>query len=151
MPQIDVIKLCKYFEKSDIAKIEYSIDNEKIVLEKKSETVVTAPPMMPMMPMMQSCNTAPESVSAAKEEVGNNYAKVKSPIVGVFYTAPAPGEKPFVTVGDTVKKGQIMCLLEAMKMMSEVTAPVSGTVKNIMFKNEEVVGFEDVLFEVEEC
>lgn len=71
---------------------------------------------------------------------------VKSPLVGVFYAAPSPEEEAYVQVGSAVKKGQILCLVEAMKMMSEITAPRDGVVKKIFVKNQDVVGFEDSLF-----
>ena len=71
---------------------------------------------------------------------------VKAPLVGVFYSAPSPDEKPYVQVGDKVKAGQVLCLIEAMKMMSEITAPRDGVIKEIYVKNQDVVGFEEQLF-----
>ena len=71
---------------------------------------------------------------------------VKAPLVGVFYSAPSPEEKPYVQVGDSVKSGQVLCLIEAMKMMSEITAPSDGVIKEIYAKNQDVVEFEQELF-----
>ncbi len=146
MANIDVIKLAEFFEKSSIAKLSYSINDEKIVLEKYNQAA----------PVMQNIAPAPQVVSTnvvantAKIEVASDDSleKVKAPLVGVFYAAKSPGEAPFVSIGDTVKKGQILCLIEAMKMMSEITAPVDGVIKSVKFKNEDVVAFDDVLFEI---
>ena len=76
-------------------------------------------------------------------------AQVKAPWVGVFYAAPKPEEPPFVQVGQEVRKGQVLCLVEAMKMMNELTSPVDGIVRAIHGRNGELVEFDQVLFEIE--
>ncbi|NLJ78666.1 MAG: acetyl-CoA carboxylase, biotin carboxyl carrier protein [Tissierellia bacterium] len=76
--------------------------------------------------------------------------RVKSPLVGVFYEAPSPESKPFVKLGDSVDKGEVICIIEAMKMINEIKAPVSGVIKRINFKNEELVQYDDVIMEIEE-
>ncbi|MBQ7147666.1 MAG: acetyl-CoA carboxylase biotin carboxyl carrier protein [Pseudobutyrivibrio sp.] len=93
----------------------------------------------------QEANEAPlaENTSAGEKEAGE---AVKAPLVGVFYSAPSPEEKPYVQVGDKVKSGQVLCLIEAMKMMSEITAPKDGVIKEIYAKNQDVVEFEQDLF-----
>ncbi len=158
MPQIDVLKLCEYFEKSNIFKFEYSVGDEKLVLKKESTAQPVYLPAQsapfanaPQGSIPQSVQSTNSNVSTQETAQDDGTTKVKAPLVGVFYAAPSPEEKPFVMIGDSVKKGQTLCLLEAMKMMSEVTSPVDGVVKNILVNNEAVVGFEDVLFEVEEC
>ena len=75
---------------------------------------------------------------------------MKPPPVGTFYAASAPGEAPFVSVGDTVKKGQTLCVLEAMKMMSEVPAPCDCVILEILAKDGDLVGFDAPLFQVRE-
>ncbi len=141
MPQIDIMKLCDYFEKSSLTKFEYSNEKEKIVLEKQIEKTTE-------YVSVQTPQTQKQASTSLKTEVENPNTTVTAPLVGVFYAAPSPNDKPFVNVGDKVEKGQILCLLEAMKMMSEVTSPVNGVIKKINFANEDVVGFGDVLFEV---
>ena len=84
-----------------------------------------------------------ENTSAGEKVAGE---AVKAPLVGVFYSAPSPEEKPYVQVGDKVKSGQVLCLIEAMKMMSEITAPKDGVIKEIYAKNQDVVEFEQDLF-----
>lgn len=89
---------------------------------------------------------------AAADGAGEaNTEMVKAPLVGIFYEAPAPGEEPFVKEGQKVKKGDVLCVIEAMKMMNELKADVDGTVKKVDVKNGDAVEFGQVLFEVERC
>lgn len=76
--------------------------------------------------------------------------EVKSPIVGVYYKAPSPESEPFVKVGDSVEKGEIIFIIEAMKMINEIKAPVSGVINKINFENEELVQYDDVVMEIKE-
>lgn len=75
--------------------------------------------------------------------------EIKSPLVGVYYAAKDPESSPFVSVGDKVKKGDVLCILESMKMMNEVKAPFSGIIRKICCENEELIEFNQVLFVVE--
>ncbi|RLK63050.1 hypothetical protein D3H64_06325 [Atopobacter sp. AH10] len=79
-----------------------------------------------------------------------NYKEIKSPMLGIAYTRMNPDEEPLVKVGDEIKKGQVMCVIEAMKMFNEVTSEVDGVLKAINFKDEDMVEFDQTLFEVEE-
>ncbi|MFC1725539.1 acetyl-CoA carboxylase biotin carboxyl carrier protein [candidate division KSB1 bacterium] len=76
--------------------------------------------------------------------------EIKSPMVGTFYRAPAPGEKPFAEVGDTVKKGQVLCIIEAMKLMNEIESEVDGEIKDILIDNAQPVEFNQTLFIIKE-
>lgn len=76
---------------------------------------------------------------------------VKAPLVGIFYRAAAPGAKPFVEIGDTVKKGEVMCIIEAMKVMNEIKAPCDLTVTKVLGVDGELVDCGRTLFEVEKC
>ncbi len=89
--------------------------------------------------------------TAAVGEGEANTEMVKAPLVGIFYEAPAPGEEPFVKEGQKVKKGDVLCVIEAMKMMNELKADVDGTVKKVDVKDGDAVEFGQVLFEVERC
>ena len=71
---------------------------------------------------------------------------MKSPLVGTFYNAPSPDAEPYVKVGDTVKKGQVLAIVEAMKLMNEIESEFDGTVEKILVSNEEVVEFGQPLF-----
>lgn len=95
----------------------------------------TAPSAAPTLPA-----PAPAPVAAA------DGVAVKAPMLGVFYAASAPDAEPFVKVGDRVKKGDILCIIEAMKMMNEITAEADGTVAEIKAENGKIVEFGQVLF-----
>lgn len=73
---------------------------------------------------------------------------IKSPLVGTFYESSTPTGKPFVKVGDLVKKGQVVCIVEAMKIMNEITSPTDGKIDGVHFKNGDVVGYDETLFTV---
>lgn len=80
----------------------------------------------------------------------SQFTAVKAPLVGIVYLAPNPGAESFVSVGSVVKKGQVVCIIEAMKIMNEVVAPVSGTIKKINVTNEEVVEYDQPLVVIDE-
>ncbi len=103
-----------------------------------------------------------ESSIIVKEEINKNKSMeheinpllslsqtmIKSPLVGTFYASSTPQGKPFVEVGSKVKKGQVVCIIEAMKIMNEITSPFDGIIKEIMVKNGDVIGFNHVLMRV---
>jgi acetyl-CoA carboxylase biotin carboxyl carrier protein len=85
-------------------------------------------------------------LAAADEEM--ELAVVKSPIVGTFYRAPEPGAKPYAEVGDTVKKGQVLCIIEAMKLMNEINAEIDGEVVKVYVENGHAVQYGERLFAI---
>ncbi len=84
--------------------------------------------------------------SAASNEIPSNWVKVESPIVGTFYKKPGPDKDAFVTEGKTVKKGDTLCIIEAMKLMNEIEAPCAGKVEKILVQDATVVEYGEVLF-----
>ena len=78
----------------------------------------------------------------------NDIIEVKSPLVGVFYASPAPDAEPFVKVGDKVKKGDVLCIVEAMKLMNEITASHDGEIVDVCIQNGSVVEFGQTLFKL---
>lgn len=91
-------------------------------------------------------NTNTDANSATDNNTNECEKIIKAPLVGVFYEAKAPGEPPFVKAGDSVKKGQILCLLEAMKVINELGAKEEGTIKEVLVKNGDPVEFGQPLF-----
>ncbi len=85
------------------------------------------------------------------EPAESSWVEVKAPLVGVFYAAPSPEAPPFVQVGDRVEQGQVLCLVEAMKMMNQLKSPVGGIVRGIGGVDGELAEYGQVLFEVEPC
>jgi acetyl-CoA carboxylase biotin carboxyl carrier protein len=90
---------------------------------------------------------APVTVAAEPAEEPGHL--VKAPMVGTFYRAPSPGAKPFVEIGDTIKEGQPICIIEAMKIMNEIEADSTGTVKRMLCENGQAVEFGQPLFVIE--
>ena len=76
--------------------------------------------------------------------------EVKAPLVGVYYSSPSPDDQPFVKEGSKVTKGQTLCIIEAMKVMNEIKAPVDGTVRSLLVKDEDLVSFDQTLMIIEE-
>ena len=92
-----------------------------------------------------SATTTP-NVGAESKAVNENLVKVDSPIVGTFYRRPSPDADPFVREGDAVKKGQTLCIIEAMKLMNEISAPCSGRIDKVLLADGQVVEFGEVIF-----
>lgn len=93
---------------------------------------------------------SPESVENAPAEGKTAETAIEAPLVGSIYLQPAPSEPQFVTVGQTVAVGDVVCVIEAMKMMTEVKSPVAGTITEILVQNEELVEYQQPLFKVKE-
>lgn len=97
----------------------------------------------------QAVSVSPSPVAVAERPESNtDYISVKSPIVGVFYAAPAENAEPYVSIGDHVKKGQTMCIVEAMKLMNEIPAECDGVIAEICVTNGQVVEFGTELFRI---
>lgn len=140
----DVKELLKAFDESNSSYLSVEIDNTKIKLKKYCEqgpVVENATRVVEQIPPAHNSDNVDNGT-----EIQIDGEQVLAPLVGVFYAAPSPDEDAYVQVGDTVKKGQVLCLIEAMKMMSEITAPKDGVIKKIFVKNQDVVEFEQPLF-----
>ena len=127
------------FEGSSLSKLKLSTQEFTIEMER----AISAP----AAPVIPAAAAAP-AVPAAAEPEGD---AITAPMVGTFYTAPTPDQPPFVQVGDRVKKGDPLCLLEAMKMMSEVTAPCDCEITAVLKENGALVSFGDGLFGYRPC
>ncbi|MDO8502370.1 MAG: acetyl-CoA carboxylase biotin carboxyl carrier protein [Gemmatimonadaceae bacterium] len=91
----------------------------------------------------------PESPAKAAEAAKSRYLEVKSPMVGTYYAAPEPGAKPYLSVGDRISKGQILCIIEAMKIMNEIESEFDGVVKEMLAKNSHPVEYGQVLLRID--
>lgn len=91
----------------------------------------------------------PVPAHLSSEAVEDKYHKVCSPIVGTFYRASSPGAEPYVNVGDVVKKGQILCIVEAMKLMNEIESEIAGKIVEILVEDAQPVEYGEVLFKIE--
>jgi acetyl-CoA carboxylase biotin carboxyl carrier protein len=89
-----------------------------------------------------------ENINESFKENKQNYKTIKSPMVGTFYLKSLPTAEPFVRVGDKVKKGDVLCIIEAMKLMNEIESDVDGEIAEICYKDEELVEYGSVLFKI---
>jgi acetyl-CoA carboxylase biotin carboxyl carrier protein len=147
-----VKKLLEMIDASSVNSIE--ITSEKGVKIRISKSVRGAIQMAPMqMAPAQMAAPAPAAAPAAepvKQEPSKpRYLEVKSPMVGTYYSAPEPGAKPYLSVGDRISKGQILCIIEAMKIMNEIESEFDGVVKEILAQNAHPVEYGQVLFRID--
>jgi len=163
MNQEEIRDLMREFCDSPLSMLEIEDGDTHIKMKKPAGEAgkqVAVNVQMPAMPMAgfaapQASTPAPaasqeQAAAPAAEQRGlDNLIRVKAPLVGVYYEAPAPGEAPFVKVGDQVEKDQVICLIEAMKMINEIKAPKAGTIRWIAVENANTVGFGDILMEIE--
>ena len=146
-------KLMELLEESGIAEIEVKEGEESIKLSRNITSSAAPMQQMVQQPMMvpqQQSTQAASQVENKKDDSSNqNRNTVNSPMVGTFYASASPESKPFVTVGQSVKKGDTLCILEAMKMMNQVQAESDGKILEILIDNAEPVEFDQPLFVVE--
>lgn len=138
MNETDIRKYAELMKELGLSGLEITEDNKVVRLERSvpasaKEVVYSAP----------VSETAVQPVADNKD-----YISVKSPIVGVFYAAPAENADPYVVTGSSVKKGQTLCIVEAMKLMNEITADVDGVISEICVTNGQIVEYGTELFRI---
>ncbi len=146
-------KLMELLEESGIAEIEVKEGEESIKLSRNVATSSVNPQPIYQQPSPPTQQDVPQSPTEDKVEQKNTIdtdkTTINSPMVGTFYASASPESKPFVTVGKTVKKGDTLCILEAMKMMNQVQAETDGKIVEILVDNAEPVEFDQPLFVIE--
>ncbi len=148
----DIRELIRFIDKSEIKEFEYETENgERVYISKKDDTPVfaaapaTAYAQAPAAPAAPAA--APASAVESKETgLTGNQVEIKTPIVGTFYEAPSPGAEPFIKEGDTVKKGQTLCIVEAMKIMNEIEAEFDCKIVRKIGQNAKPVEYGEVIF-----
>ena len=171
MIDIDYLKqLLDIFDESSINDLKIEKDGTAIRLTKRPKTEVSeptnyhyvppsisAPVVTPLPEQAVSSNATNsnqpvvESTTSAEEATSNDqYHEIRSPIVGTFYSAPNPEADPFVEVGDDVSDGDVLCIVEAMKLMNEIESDVSGRIVKILVENAQPVEYNQVLFLIEQ-
>ena len=138
MNETDIRKYALLMKEMDLSAMEITEDNRMVRLERNSGKASGAIPSSGEV--LQPANPAP----AAEPKPSGDY--ITSPLVGVFYAAPAENAQPYVSKGDTVKKGQVLCIVEAMKMLNEIVAEEDGVINDICVTNGQVVEFGTPLF-----
>ena len=138
--------LMELIEDTEFTEIEVRDGDQSIRLSRFSKS---APAVMTAAPSAQtSANNSPASSVETFVTIPPGHV-LSSPMVGIAYAAPAPDAKPFVSLGQTVKKGQVLCIIEAMKMMNQVEADCAGIIKACLFENGQPVEFGQALFVIE--
>ena len=141
--------LAKIVKDNDLGKIKISTEDIDIVIEGKrcAPAAGIFPPVMP--PMGAVSAPAVESAPVAVESAPVSGNIITSPIIGTFYSAPSPDKAPFVKVGDTVNKGDVVCIIESMKLMNELNSEFSGKVAEIYVNNGESVEYGQKIMRIE--
>ncbi|MPM06281.1 Biotin carboxyl carrier protein of acetyl-CoA carboxylase [bioreactor metagenome] len=138
MEQKDVRRLAELMKEMDLTVLELSEGDSSLRMERPARARAGAP---------VSCEAIPESSPEEREEEKDIFT-ITSPMVGIFFSAPSPDSKPFVTVGERVRAGDVICIIEAMKMMNEITAGENGIVTEICAGNKQVVEFGHPLLRI---
>ena len=153
-----VKKLVDMIDASTVDSIEITSDKGmKIRISKSSNqraSVQLASPMQLPQMISQPATAAGDHAAGVEappraEKPKANYLEVKSPMVGTYYSAPEPGARQYIAVGDRIAKGQILCIIEAMKIMNEIESEFDGVVKEILAQNSHPVEYGQVLFRVD--
>jgi acetyl-CoA carboxylase biotin carboxyl carrier protein len=154
-----VKKLVEMLDESSVDSIEISSDKGmKIRISKTPQQrgAVQMAPQIAMPALLPGAVPVPASADAGGavevprvESAKSKYLEVKSPMVGTYYGAPEPGAKPYLAVGDRISKGQIVCIIEAMKIMNEIESEFDGVVKEILAQNAHPVEYGQVLLRID--
>lgn len=152
MDKKKLTEIIEIFKESGLGKLEISETNADktfaLKLEKNAD-VVAAVPVPAAMPAPAAARE-PAAIEAAPEDIKdyNKYRDIRSPMVGIFYASPSPDAEPFVKVGKKVKKGDTLCIIEAMKLMNDVVAEEDGEIVEVCAENGALVEFGQVLFKI---
>jgi len=156
----EIKELIKLVSETGVSEVEVERGDFKLSIKKIEEktTIVQAPQVVqahiPMMPVSQQVsNNLTERMEApvSKPEVSvvSNLVTIKSPMIGTFYNTPSPGKPVFVQIGDEIKPGKVLCIVEAMKLFNEIEAEISGTIVKVLVDNASPVEYDQPLFLVE--
>ena len=145
----NLIKLIQTMSDSELTGLKYEENGVKIQLSKEKEQVQTVVSMSDMHVPVQAVPTLPDQAETEEISSGSRQGNVvESPLVGTFYTSPSEDSAPFVSVGDKVKKGQTLAIVEAMKLMNEIESDFDGTVAEILAENTQAVEYGQPLFRI---
>ena len=151
----EIRQLVKLVETSEISELEVSQKDDKIRIVKNgpvaAQVIQTAMPSVAAVPAVQPATTGSAETEPATPKKADNVMEVKSPMVGTFYRAASPDSDPYTEVGKTIRAGDVLCIVEAMKLMNEIESEVSGKVIEILVDNAQPVEYNQVLFLIEKA
>ena len=152
----EIRQLIKMVENSDISEFELEQEGKKLRITKNSESTpvyvqsnAPAVPVSAASPQPAPVTDIPPAAAPVEEKVPSNVVEIRSPMVGTFYRSPSPDADPYVSVGQQVEIGQVLCIVEAMKLMNEIENEVSGKIVKILVENSQPVEYNQVLFHIE--
>jgi len=145
MTNQEIKELLQIFSETDVAEMEDQRGENRLRLRRAVAAQEQAVPAAPQI-VAAASHSAPSP--AAQRNADANQVLVKSPIVGTYYDAPAPGAAAFVKVGDSVEPGQVLCIIESMKLMNEIEAEVAGVVAAKLVENGRPVEYGEALFSI---
>ncbi|MFC4634747.1 acetyl-CoA carboxylase biotin carboxyl carrier protein [Dokdonia ponticola] len=156
----EIQNLIRFVAKSGASEVKLEMDDVKITIKTGSDEdrVATMVQHMPAMapvqaqvqPVVQQPETAaPATPAAPAEDENSKYITIKSPIIGTFYRKPSPDKPTFVEVGDSISEGDVLCVIEAMKLFNEIESEVSGTIVKVLVDDSSPVEFDQPLFLVD--
>jgi len=145
----DMVTLIEAVSENGLTSFEYEEGNQKLVLKKKNKEYVMQPASAPGISLSQTVQAVdtPMIVQTESINIGSDNV-VTSPLVGTFYNASSPDAEPFVKKGDHVKKGQVLGIIEAMKLMNEIESEFDGVVEGVLVNNEDIVEYGQPLFRI---
>ncbi len=152
----EIRQLIKIVENSDISEFELEQEGKKLRITKNSESTpvyvqsnAPAAPVSAASPQPATVTDIPPAAAPVEENVPSNVVEIRSPMVGTFYRSPSPDADPYVSVGQQVEIGQVLCIVEAMKLMNEIENEISGKIVKILVENSQPVEYNQVLFHIE--
>jgi acetyl-CoA carboxylase biotin carboxyl carrier protein len=155
MNQKELKELIEFLKEQDIAEFELERGDVKVRIKRAiasapaTETrFIPIPAVSPVVSDTALTSASPPTASSAPAEPAETLHSVRSPIVGTFYEAPSPGAPPFAKVGDTVEVGQVLCIVEAMKLMNEIESDVAGEVVKKLVSNGQPIEYGQELFAI---
>lgn len=143
----EIKSLIQMLEQSSLTALELCQGNDRIRLERNYAAPCSAvSPIVTATPTTAALSAEPQPIAAPENKPQSHGKAITSPLVGVFYAAPSPDDAPYVQVGSPIKKGDVLCLVEAMKLMNEITAEQDGVIAEICVENGQVVEYGQPLF-----
>lgn len=157
-----ILELLRFVNKSDLTEVIVEEGEFRLTIRRGGATPIAAPVIAPpappvampvaSVPSLPAAESPTPTAPAAKSETPATPTKttyIRSPMVGTFYRRPSPEKPPFVQVGDVIQKGQVVCIIEAMKLFNEIQSEVAGKIIRILVEDAQAVEYDQPLFEVE--
>lgn len=139
----EIQNIIKEFEASTLMHLELEMKDVKIKLSKNKQNETIENQLEKEQHVSTHSNKSIDNIVH-----NNNETYIKSPLVGTFYAQLTPDSKPLAAIGQKVKKGQVVCIIEAMKIMNEITSPYTGVIESIEVNNKDVIGYDQVLMRI---